>query len=619
MNKSKNILSITQRIVERSRQTREDYLQRVSDAHSKDRVRATLSCGNLAHAMATCNTADKKRIAGEVVPNLGIISSYNDMLSAHQPYGDYPDQIKKVSRASGATAQVAGAVPAMCDGVTQGQPGMELSLFSRDIIAMSTAISLSQNVFDGALYLGVCDKIVPGLVIGALSFGHLPSVFLPAGPMPSGQSNTEKAKVRQAYVSGKVGRKELLASESASYHSVGTCTFYGTANSNQLLMEIMGLHIPGSSFIPPNTPLREAITAAAVEILIAQLNGDRETVPIADIISEKTIVNGLIGLVATGGSTNQAIHLVAMAKAAGIIIDWQDLAEISDAVPLLTRIYPNGKADINDFQNAGGMAFLMQQLSQTGYLHQDVKTVMGEGLDDYYKMPELIENSEATLYHSDPALASSGNVVSWKNQIFESLDETVLRPEQNAFNSEGGLKLLTGNIGRSIIKVSAVAKEHQIIEAPAVVFNSQEEMVESYQAGDLEKDFVAVIRFQGPKANGMPELHQLTPILGVQQEKGFKVALVTDGRMSGASGKIPAAIHLVPEACNGGIIAKINNGDVIRLDAVQSELKLLIPDKEIETREVATIETDDCTGMGRELFATFRQNVNSAEQGATIF
>jgi len=619
MDKSQKILSITQRIIERSKQTREDYLQRMSVAQSKGRVRATLSCGNLAHAMAGCNAADKELIAGETVPNLGIISSYNDMLSAHQPYGEYPDQIKKVSRQFGATAQVAGAVPAMCDGVTQGQPGMELSLFSRDVIAMSTAISLSQNVFDGALYLGVCDKIVPGLVIGALSFGHLPSVFLPAGPMPSGQSNTDKAKVRQAYVSGKIGRKELLASESASYHSVGTCTFYGTANSNQLLMEIMGLHIPGSSFIPPNTALREALTASAVELLIAQLNGEREKVAIAEIINEKTIVNGLIGLVATGGSTNQAIHLVAMAKAAGIIIDWQDLAEVSDAVPLLTRIYPNGSADINDFQNAGGMAFLMQQLSQAGYLHQDVKTVMGEGLNDYFKTPELVENTQASLYHSDPESASSSHVVSWEKQICESLDEAVLRPEKNAFSDEGGLKLLTGNIGRSIIKVSAVAKEHQIIEAPAVVFNSQEEMLESYQAGELEKDFVAVIRFQGPKANGMPELHQLTPILGLQQEKGFKVALVTDGRMSGASGKIPAAIHLVPEACNGGIIAKINNGDVIRLDAVKSELNIKLSDQELDKRQLAVFETGDCTGMGRELFATFRQNVNSAEQGATSF
>jgi len=619
MDKSQKILSITQRIIERSKQTREDYLQRMSVAQSKGRVRATLSCGNLAHAMAGCNAADKELIAGETVPNLGIISSYNDMLSAHQPYGEYPDQIKKVSRQFGATAQVAGAVPAMCDGVTQGQPGMELSLFSRDVIAMSTAISLSQNVFDGALYLGVCDKIVPGLVIGALSFGHLPSVFLPAGPMPSGQSNTDKAKVRQAYVSGKIGRKELLASESASYHSVGTCTFYGTANSNQLLMEIMGLHIPGSSFIPPNTALREAMTASAVELLIAQLNGEREKVAIAEIINEKTIVNGLIGLVATGGSTNQAIHLVAMAKAAGIIIDWQDLAEVSDAVPLLTRIYPNGSADINDFQNAGGMAFLMQQLSQAGYLHQDVKTVMGEGLNDYFKTPELVENTQASLYHSDPESASSSHVVSWEKQICESLDEAVLRPEKNAFSDEGGLKLLTGNIGRSIIKVSAVAKEHQIIEAPAVVFNSQEEMLESYQAGELEKDFVAVIRFQGPKANGMPELHQLTPILGLQQEKGFKVALVTDGRMSGASGKIPAAIHLVPEACNGGIIAKINNGDVIRLDAVKSELNIKLSDQELDKRQLAVFETGDCTGMGRELFATFRQNVNSAEQGATSF
>jgi len=619
MNISKDILRITERIIEKSKTTRKAYLQRVSEAKSNERTRSGLGCGNLAHGMASCVAEDKARLAGEKLPNLGIINSYNDMLSAHHPYADYPLQIKRDARRYGATAQVAGAVPAMCDGITQGQPGMELSLFSRDVIAMSTAVSLSQNMFDGVLCLGVCDKIVPGLVIGSLSFGHLPVIFLPAGPMTSGQSNDDKVKSRKAFASGEIGRKELLASESASYHSVGTCTFYGTANSNQLLMEIMGLHLPGSSFIAPNTQLRHAITTSAVEVLIEQLNGERPLVPIADIISEKSIVNGLVGLVATGGSTNHAIHLVAMAKAAGIIIDWQDLADISASVPLLTRIYPNGSADINDFQTAGGMTYLMRQLCEEGYLHQDVKTILGDGLEDYFKVPELVKNPQGVIFHSDQEIKSPEHSVIWKNQIPESLNTSVLRPVNKPFNNEGGLKLLTGNMGRSIIKVSAVAKQHQFVEAPAVVFNSQDEMMQSFQSGELDKDFVAVIRFQGPKSNGMPELHKLTPILALQQDKGFKVALVTDGRMSGASGKIPAAIHLVPEASDGGVIAKIQNGDMIQLDATKAELNVSLTEQQLEQRELSDKESPNTYGMGRELFKMFRKNVVSAEQGATIF
>jgi len=627
MQVDKNIQRITQRIIDKSKATRSVYLQRIEDAGSETTNRASLSCGNLAHGMAACNPTDKKLLAGEKVANLAIITSYNDMLSAHQPYLDYPEKIKIAANRKGVTAQVAGGVPAMCDGITQGQTGMELSLFSRDLIAMSTAMSLSHNMFDGNICLGVCDKIVPGLLIGSLSFGHLPTVFIPAGPMPTGQGNDEKAKVRQAYAAGKVGRKELLASESASYHSAGTCTFYGTANTNQMLMEIMGLHIPGSSFIPPNTDLREALTARAVEILAEQFNGEREATPLASIISEKTIVNGLVGLLATGGSTNHAIHIIAIAKAAGIIFDWQDLAELSAVVPLLCRIYPNGSADINHFQAAGGMGFLMRELAEAGYLHQDVFTIMGQGLDCYFEEPELIANNNADIFHSNAALATSKFKVRWKATPLHSHDDTVVRPADKPFSEEGGLKLLNGNLGRSVIKISAVAEQHRIIEAPAIVFNSQEEFQQSFDAKELEQDFIAVIRFQGPKTNGMPELHKLTPLLGIQQDKGYKVAIVTDGRMSGASGKIPAAIHLVPEASDGGLIAKISNGDVIRLDGVKGELSLLVSDDEINSRSFLTLAEleqqpsfrSNSYGVGRELFEVFRKNVSSAEQGATIF
>lgn len=615
-----DIQKITERIIERSHKSREDYVQRMSQAKVRGTTRAGLSCGNLAHGMAACNSNDKQLLAQEKVANLAIVNSYNDMLSAHQPYQAYPQLIKEAAHQNGITAQVAGGVPAMCDGVTQGQDGMELSLFSRDLIAMSTAMSLSHNMFDGVLCLGVCDKIVPGLLIGALSFGHLPTVFLPAGPMLTGQGNSEKAKVRQAYAEGKIGRSELLASESRSYHGAGTCTFYGTANSNQMLMEIMGLHLPGSSFIPPNTELRDALTRKAVDVLANQLQNKERVTSLCDVITEKAIVNGLVGLLATGGSTNHAIHLVAIAKAAGILIDWQDMAELSSVVPLLCRIYPNGIADINHFQAAGGMGFLMRELAQAGYLHQDVQTIMGPGLESYFSEPKLVANRRAEIFRQSAEVSQGQKVISWQNVPEKSLDESVLRPAAEPFGREGGLKLLTGNLGRSVIKVSAVAREHQIVEAPAVVFDSQDDFQASFKKGELEKDFVAVIRFQGPKSNGMPELHKLTPLLGSLQDRGFKVAIVTDGRMSGASGKVPAAIHLVPEASEGGEIAKIQDGDLIRLDAVKGKLIIDLPNEVLSARPVVqTNATQLHYGVGRELFEAFRRNVSGAELGATVF
>ncbi|MFT6732823.1 MAG: phosphogluconate dehydratase [Polaribacter sp.] len=609
---------ITQRIIDRSKDSRKHYLDKVISAESKERKRSQLSCGNLAHGMATCNSSDKTIVSDQKAANLGIVTAYNDMLSAHQPYKNYPDLIKSTASRFGVTAQIAGGVPAMCDGVTQGQPGMELSLFSRDLIAMSTAISLSHDMFDGVICLGVCDKIVPGLLIGALSFGHLPTIFLPAGPMTTGQSNDDKAKVRQAYAEGKVGKSELLASESASYHGAGTCTFYGTANSNQMLMEIMGLHIPGSSFIPPNTGLRDSLTQFGVETLIKNI--DQKPTPLYKIITEKTLVNGLIGLLATGGSTNHAIHIVAIAKAAGIIIDWQDMSDLSKITPLLTRIYPNGKADINHFQASGGMPLLMRELSNASLLHQDVETVMGTGLSEYFKEPKLKINQSAEIYRQKSTTVESDLVVQWQDSNTESLDETVIRPASNPFNSQGGLKLLTGNLGRSVIKTSAVADDSLVIEAEAVVFDDQNDLVTAFENKQLNKDFIAVIRFQGPKSNGMPELHKLTPLLSSLQSSGFAVAMVTDGRMSGASGKVPAAIHLVPEALEGGNIARIQDGDIIRLDAVSGELRLLVSDEELNKREPA-VKTNysDQSGLGREIFNQFRNVVSSAEQGASCF
>ncbi len=619
---SDRLKSITESIIEKSKPSRDNYVARMKAALTSERTRSALSCGNLAHGMAACSPADKSIIAQEQAPNLAIISAYNDMLSAHHPYRDYPEIIKKTASRLGVTAQLAGGVPAMCDGVTQGQSGMELSLFSRDLIAMSTAVSLSHDMFDGVICLGVCDKIVPGLLIGALSFGHLPTIFLPAGPMLTGQSNNEKAKIRQAYAEGNIGRKELLASESASYHSEGTCTFYGTANSNQMLMEIMGLHLPGSSFVPPSTGLRDGLSSKATEVLInnIQLTNMDERQPLYKIITEKTIVNGLVGLFATGGSTNHAIHIIAIARAAGIIIDWQDMADISASVPLLCRIYPNGSADINHFQAAGGMPFLMRELSQAGYLHQDVMTVMGAGLDAYFKEPELVDNKQSEIFRQNNRVDSPESIIQWKAAPKNSLDEEVLCPAKKPFSSHGGLQLLKGNLGRSVIKTSAVADERLVVEAEAVVVDDQNELVTMFEQGKLNKDLVAVIRFQGPKSNGMPELHKLTPILGSLQDKGFSVALVTDGRMSGASGKIPAAIHLVPEALNGGLIGKIVNGDMIKLDAIQGTLELKVNEEILTERAQASKPNElDQIGMGRELFANFRNNVTDAEQGARVF
>jgi len=619
MTVSNTINQVTQRIIEKSKTTRESYLQKVAAAASEGINRTSLDCSNLAHGIASCSTAEKKNMANEKAANIGIISAYNDMLSAHHPYANYPELIKNVAIKHGITAQVAGAVPAMCDGVTQGRPGMELSLFSRDLIAMSTAMSLSHNMFDGVLCLGVCDKIVPGLLIGALSFGHLPTVFLPAGPMSTGQANADKVKVRQAYAKGEAGRKELLASECASYHGPGTCTFYGTANSNQMLVEIMGLHLPGSSFIPAMSNARDIMTAQGVKQLITHLDGNGKKVSLADIIDEKAIVNGIVGLLATGGSTNHAIHLVAIARAAGIIFDWQDVSDLSAIVPLLCRIYPNGGADINHFQASGGMGFLMKELLNAGYLHNDVSTIMGEGLDVYTKLPELVGENASDELLADVSSDPSSYNIQWLNELQQSNDETILRPADNPFSHEGGLKLLTGNIGRSVIKISAIAEQHLIVEAPAMVFSSQEALQESFEAGELNKDFVAVIRFQGPKTNGMPELHKLIPLLGVLQDKGFHVAIVTDGRMSGASGKVPAAIHLTPEAAEGGVLATIQDGDVIRLDATTGGLNVQVADEEMNQRQPAIPEKLETTGDGRELFRIFRQNVNSAEQGATVF
>lgn len=608
------IQEVTERIITRSKATRQAYLDRISHAKKQTRVRAGLGCGNIAHVMAACSTNDKARLKADEQPNLAIINSYNDMLSAHVPYKDYPDLIKSIATKYDATAQVAGGVPAMCDGVTQGRDGMELSLFSRDVIAMSTAISLSHDVFDGVFCLGVCDKIVPGLLIGALSFGHLPVFFLPAGPMQSGIPNKEKARIRQKFAQGLVSREDLLEAESASYHSAGTCTFYGTANSNQMLMEIMGLHLPGSSFINPYTELRDGLTGNAVETMLKQLTDDKDSPCLADVISEKTIVNGLVGLLSTGGSTNHAIHLVAIAKAAGIQITWKDMSDLSAEVPLLTRIYPNGSADVNHFQAAGGMGFLMRELASAGYLHTDVKTMLGDGLAPYMTEPRLDQDN--SLIMSD---ATGPSKIKWVACPDNSHDEDVLRPVSNPFSKQGGLQLLTGNLGKAVIKVSAVAIEHQVVTAPAKVFSSQGELQDAYSRGELNQDFIAVLKEQGPKAKGMPELHKLTPVMATLQDQGFKVAIVTDGRMSGASGKVPAAIHLAPEAVEGGIIAKIHEGDLVTLDAPNGILKVHVSDEELAKRELQLSLPSLTFGTGRELFTGFRNIVSSADLGASAF
>ncbi len=603
MSADSRIEAITKRIVERSKPTREAYLDRTRRAISKGVHRSTLSCGNLAHGFAVCSPKDKEALAGDVVPNLGIITAYNDMLSAHQPFETYPALIRQAASEAGGVAQVAGGVPAMCDGVTQGQPGMELSLFSRDAIAMSAAIGLSHNMFDSSVYLGVCDKIVPGLMIAALTFGHLPAVFVPAGPMTTGLPNDEKSRIRQLYAEGKVGRAELLEAESKSYHGPGTCTFYGTANSNQMLMEIMGFHLPGASFINPGTPLRDALTKEATKRALAITALGNEFTPAGEMIDERTIVNGVVGLHATGGSTNHTIHLIAMARAGGIQLTWQDISELSDIVPLLARVYPNGLADVNHFHAAGGMGFLIKQLLKAGYVHDDVRTVFGQGLAAYTIDPKLGDDGNV---HREPAAKVSA-------------DPKVLTTIDKPFQANGGLKMLTGNLGKAVIKISAVKPERHVVEAPAIVFNDQQELQDAFKAGKLEKDFIAVVRFQGPKANGMPELHRLTPPLGVLQDRGFKVALVTDGRMSGASGKIPAAIHLTPEAVDGGAIAKIKDGDIVRLDAIAGTLEVMVDAAEFDARPLATTNLDDNEfGMGRELFASFRRIAGPADEGASV-
>ncbi|NNH56746.1 phosphogluconate dehydratase [Rhizobium laguerreae] len=597
------ISAITDRIVERSKPSRERYLERLRAAASQGVQRSVLGCANLAHGFAVCSPADKDALAGDRIPNLGIITAYNDMLSAHQPFETYPAIIREAAAQAGGVAQVAGGVPAMCDGVTQGQPGMELSLFSRDLIAMSAGVGLSHNMFDAALFLGVCDKIVPGLVIAALSFGHLPSIFVPAGPMTTGLPNDEKSRVRQLFAEGKVGRAELLEAESKSYHGPGTCTFYGTANSNQMLMEIMGFHMPGSSFINPGTPLREALTREAAKRALAITALGNEFTPAGEMIDERSVVNGVVGLHATGGSTNHTLHLVAMARAAGIQLTWQDIAELSEIVPLLARVYPNGLADVNHFQAAGGMGFLIKELLKHGLVHDDVRTVFGQGLQAYTVDARLGENG-AVLREPSPE---------------KSVDPKVLSSIETPFQANGGLKMLRGNLGKAVIKISAVKPERHIIEAPAIIFHSQQELQDAFKEGKLNRDFIAVVRFQGPKANGMPELHKLTPPLGVLQDRGFRVALLTDGRMSGASGKVPAAIHVTPEAVDGGPIARIREGDIIRLDAVKGTLELLVDAADMAEREPVIVDlSDNEFGMGRELFAPFRRAVGPSDQGASV-
>jgi phosphogluconate dehydratase len=597
------VSAVTEKIIARSKVSRRRYLDLIDKARSQQPQRKSLGCASLAHGFAACNTHDKNELRNGDAPNLAIVTAYNDMLSAHQPFETYPEIIRKAAREHGATAQVAGGVPAMCDGVTQGEKGMELSLFSRDVIAMSTAIALSHQMFDAAVYLGVCDKIVPGLIIGALTFGHLPAVFIPAGPMTSGMPNDEKAKIRQLYAEGKIGRAELLDAESRSYHGPGTCTFYGTANSNQMMMEIMGLHLPGSTFVNPGTQLREEITKASAKQALSLTALGNSYTPIGVIYDEKAVVNGVVGLLATGGSTNHTMHMIAMAAAAGISLTWNDLSELSAVVPLLTRIYPNGIADVNHFHAAGGMGFLMRELLSAGFLHKDVRTIMGAGLDNY-----LVE----------PKLGKDG--LEWKPSATVSHDDKVLRSADKPFEVNGGLAVLDGNLGRSVIKVSAVKPDRHIIEAPARVFHSQEELIAAFKNNELNLDVVAVVRFQGPKACGMPELHRMTPPLAVLQERGLRVALVTDGRMSGASGKVPAAIHVTPEAADGGPIAKIRDGDMIRIDAVAGTLNVLVDEREFNARDAVTADlSHNEFGVGRELFARFRTSVGRADQGASVF
>ncbi len=596
------VAAVTARIVARSQATRTDYLRRMDAARDKGVARAKLSCANWAHAFAGQTIADKLTMMGGTVPNVGIVTAYNDMLSAHQPFERFPEILREAARGLGATAQVAGGTPAMCDGVTQGRPGMELSLFSRDVIAMSTGVALTHDAFDAAICLGVCDKIVPGLFMGSLAFGHLPVVFAPAGPMPSGIPNAEKARVRAEYAQGKVDRQTLLESEVGSYHSPGTCTFYGTANSNQMMMELGGLHMPSTAFVHPETGLRDALTAAAgrraVELAVS---GESR---MAEVIDEKSIVNMIVALLATGGSTNHAIHLVAMARAAGVLIDWTDMDELSAGTPLLARVYPNGSADVNAFQAAGGVAFVARELAMAGNIHSDVTTIMGKGIDAYFQEPSMVD----------------GQLV-WRDGVANSLDTDILRPASDPFQKDGGLRLVKGNLGRAVIKVSAVKPEHRIVEAPCAVFETQEDVQAAFKAGHLDRDVIIVLRFQGPKANGMPELHSLSPLMSVLLDRGFKVALVTDGRMSGASGKTACAIHVSPEALDGGPLAYVQEGDVVRLNADTGTLEAVI-DGSLESRDRVRRSpahaATDSWGYGRELFSAFRRVVTSAEEGATV-
>ena len=597
------LASVTQRIAERSRPYRTAYLARLEAARHQGVQRGALSCTNLAHGFAAFPANEKLKLKQDRAASVAIVSSYNDMLSAHQPFERFPQIIKDAISAAGGVAQFAGGVPAMCDGITQGQPGMELSLFSRDAIAMGTAVALSHNMFDAALYLGVCDKIVPGLLIGALHFGHIPAVFVPAGPMTSGMTNSEKVKIRQLYAEGKIGRDDLLESEAQSYHGAGTCTFYGTANSNQMLMEAMGLHLPGSAFITPNTPMRDALTAEAARQALKITAQGQQYTPVGRLVDEKSIVNAIVALLATGGSTNHTLHLVAIAKAAGLVVDWDDFSKLSAVVPLVTRIYPNGTADVNHFHAAGGTGFVLRELIDAGLMHDDVMTILGQGLRAHCTEP-LLEDGK----------------LSWKAAPQDSGDDGVLRSATQPFAADGGLKLLQGNLGRSVIKVSAVKSEHRVVEAPAIVFHSQEAFMKAFKAGELDKDFVAVLSFQGPRANGMPELHSLTPALGILQDKGRHVALVTDGRMSGASGKVPAAIHVTPEVLSGGPLGLVRNGDMIRLDAEAGTLAALVDPAVWSQRQVETTDLSaNHTGMGRELFSVFRASVSAAEEGGTSF
>jgi len=594
------IQEVTERIIERSKKSRQDYLDKIAKARRQGPHRTVLSCGNLAHGFAACGKADKDDLRGADKANIAIVSSYNDMLSAHQPYETFPQIIKQAVSEAGGVAQFAGGVPAMCDGITQGNPGMDLSLMSRDVIAMSTAVALSHNMFDGTVMLGICDKIVPGLLIGALSFGHLPTVFIPAGPMSSGLPNKEKARVRQDYAQGKVGREILLKAESESYHSPGTCTFYGTANSNQLVAEIMGLHLPGASFVNPFTPLRDALTKAAAAQVTRITDLGEDYMPIGHIVDAKSIVNGLVGLLATGGSTNHTMHLVAIARAAGYEINWDDFSDISNAVPLLTHIYPNGSADINDFSAAGGMALLVKELLDAELLHNDVNTICGHGLDPYTKVPILVDGE-----------------LTWSDGPTESNNAEVFATVAKPFKADGGLSVLHGNLGRAVMKTSALKTGHCEIRAPAVVFEDQFELDAAFKAGELDKDCVVVVRFQGPSAIGMPELHSLSPPLGVLQDKGYHVVLVTDGRMSGASGKVPAAIHVTPEAYKGGLLAKVKNDDLIELNTHTGEMNLLVDSEELSQRELKIFKNaNHQVGMGREMFAAMRHNLSGAEQGA---